>query len=47
MRPAISFWERYWGRAGQLWAILFSLTSVTIPEVCESLVSSVYLSFRK
>ena len=33
MCPAISFWERYWGRAGQLWANLFSLASVTIPEV--------------
>ena len=33
MRPAISFWERYWGRAGQLWAILFSLASVTISDV--------------
>ena len=33
MCPAISVWERYWGRAGQLWANLFSFASVTIPEV--------------
>ena len=35
MRSASSFLERYkyWGRAGQLWTNLFSLASVTIPEV--------------
>ena len=45
MRPAISFWERYWGRADQLWAILFSLASVTIPEVFAK-VQSAQSTFR-
>ena len=33
MRPAICFWDRYWGRVGQLWGICASLALVTVPDV--------------
>ena len=35
MRPAICFWDRYWGRVGQLWGIFLPcpLSLVTVPVV--------------